>query len=96
MQYKVLKIEEDIDFGCEERQPGEKLMSVVLLEREDGCEMSLRHDDGLLYERDINEGVNYGESFEMMNLGSYMKEISMREIWLHWMRTVNCGRRRAM
>ena len=35
MQYKVLKIEEDIDFGCE---------------------MSLRHDDGLLYERDINEG----------------------------------------
>ena len=26
MQYKVLKIEEDIDFGCEERQPGEKLM----------------------------------------------------------------------
>ena len=56
MQYKVLKIEEDIDFGCEERQPGEKLMSVVLLEREDGCEMSLRHDDELLYERDINEG----------------------------------------
>ena len=52
MQYKVLKIEEDIDFGCEERQPGEKL----LLEREDGCEMSLRHDDELLYERDINEG----------------------------------------
>ena len=33
MQYKVLKIEADIDFGCEER-----------------------HDDGLLYERDINEG----------------------------------------
>ena len=56
MQYKVLKIEEDIDFGCEERQPGGKLRSVVLLEREDGCEMSLRHDDGLLYERDINEG----------------------------------------
>ena len=24
MQYKVLKIEEDIDFGCEERQPGEE------------------------------------------------------------------------
>ena len=29
MQYKVLKIEEDIDFGCEERQPGEKLMSDI-------------------------------------------------------------------
>ena len=53
---KVLKIEEDMDFGCEERQPGEALMSVVLVEDENGNETSLRHDDGLLYERDINEG----------------------------------------
>lgn len=56
MKYKVLKIEEDIDFGCEERQPGEALMSVVVLEDEKGREISLRHDDGLLYERNINEG----------------------------------------
>lgn len=56
MQYKVLKIEEDMDFGCEERQPGEALMSVVLVEDENRNETSLRHDDGLLYERDINEG----------------------------------------
>lgn len=54
--YKVLRIEEDIDFGCEERQPGEALMSVVILEDENGREMSLRHDDRLLYERNINEG----------------------------------------
>ena len=47
MQYKVLKIEEDMDFGCEERQPGEALMSVVLMEDENGNETSLRHDDGL-------------------------------------------------
>ena len=44
MQYKVLKIEEDMDFGCEERQPGEALMSVVLMEDEKNgneqvCEM---------------------------------------------------------
>ena len=56
MLYKVLRIEEDIDFGGEERQPGEALMSVVILEDENGREMSLRHDDRLLYERDINEG----------------------------------------
>lgn len=56
MQYKVLKIEEDMDFGCEERQPGEPLMSIVLLEDENGNEISLRHEDGLLYERNINEG----------------------------------------
>lgn len=52
----MLKIRRRHRFWLRERQPGEKLMSVVLLEREDGCEMSLRHDDELLYERDINEG----------------------------------------
>lgn len=31
-------------------------MSVVLMEDENRNETSLRHDDGLLYERDINEG----------------------------------------
>ena len=41
MQYKVLKIEEDMDFGCEERQPGEALMSVVLMEDENGREILL-------------------------------------------------------
>ena len=56
MQYKVIRIEEDMDFGCEERQPGERLMSVVILESEDGREISLKHDDERLYERDINEG----------------------------------------
>lgn len=56
MKYKVLRIEEDIDFGCEERQPGAELMSVVLLEDEDGRETSLHHNDRFLYERDINEG----------------------------------------
>ena len=70
MQYKVIRIEENMDFGCEERQPGERLMSVVILEREDGREISLKHDDERLYERDINEGdivtldktVRYGKS----------------------------------
>lgn len=56
MQYKVLKIEEDMVSAVKERQPGEALMSVVLMEDENGNETSLRHDDGLLYERDINEG----------------------------------------
>lgn len=67
MKCKVLRIEEDIDFGCEERQPGAELMSVVLLENEDGQEISLRHNDRLLYEGDINEGdtVMLGENREL-------------------------------
>ena len=55
MQYKVLKIEEDMDFGCEERQPGEALMSVVLMEDENGNETSLRHDDGRSEERRVGK-----------------------------------------
>ena len=50
MQYKVLKIEEDMDFGCEERQPGEAVlmedenvsMCLLLMEDENGNETSLR------------------------------------------------------
>lgn len=53
MKCKVLRIEEDIDFGCEERQPGAELMSVVLLENEDGQEISLRHNDRLCCMREI-------------------------------------------
>lgn len=72
MQYKVLKIEEDMDFGCEERQPGEALMSVVLMEDENGNETSLRHDDGLLYERDINHGRAASAVEIVKQKGSYI------------------------
>lgn len=67
MQYKVLRIEENIDFGCEERQPGERLMSVVFLEDENGREISLKHDDEILYQRNINEGdlVTMDEKHEL-------------------------------
>lgn len=58
MQYKVIRIEEDMDFGCEERQPGERLMSVVILESEDGREISLKHDDERLYERDTTKEIS--------------------------------------
>lgn len=56
MTYKVISIQEDLDFGCEERQPGALLMAVVVLLDENGSEKLLRHEDGLLYERNINEG----------------------------------------
>ena len=56
MTYKVIAIQEDLDFGCEERLPGAPLMSVVVLQDENGNERVLRHEDKLLYERNINEG----------------------------------------
>lgn len=54
--YRVTAIQEDLDFGCEERSADSPVMAVVILEGEDGSEMMTRQVDKLLYERDINEG----------------------------------------
>ena len=56
MRYKVLKIEADVDFGCEERGEDSPVMAVVLLQDENGNEQKVRQEDQMLYERDINEG----------------------------------------
>ena len=56
MRYKVLKIEEDVDFGCEERGEDSPVMAVMILQDENGNEQKIRQEDQMLYERDINEG----------------------------------------
>lgn len=56
MRYKVTAIQEDLDFGCEERCEDAPVMAVVILEDQDGNEKVTRQVDRLLYDRDINEG----------------------------------------
>ena len=56
MKYKVLRIDEDVDFGCEERSENEPVMAVVTLLDENGKETVIKMEDQLLYDRDINEG----------------------------------------
>lgn len=56
MKYKVLQIQEDLDFGCEERSADSPVMAVVILQGEDGSEKVTRQVDQLLYDRNINEG----------------------------------------
>ena len=56
MKYKVLCIDEDVDFGCEERSENEPVMAVVTLLDENGKETVIKMEDQLLYDRDINEG----------------------------------------
>lgn len=56
MIFKVQKIEEDIDFGCEERMDDEPVMAVVTLLDEAGEEKRVKMPDQLLYDREINEG----------------------------------------
>lgn len=55
-KYTVTKIEEDIDFGCEERAADEPVMAIVTLKDENDHEMTLRYPDQMLYDSDINEG----------------------------------------
>ena len=54
--YTVKTIEEDLDFGCEEREEGAPVMAVVTLVDSFGEEMRVKAEDAMLYERDINEG----------------------------------------
>ena len=54
--YTVKRIEEDLDFGCEEREEGAPVMAVVTLVDSFGEEMRVQEEDAMLYERDINEG----------------------------------------
>ena len=56
MIYIVIRIDEDLDFGCEERTEGAPVMAVVTLMNSSGKEFIVKAEDAMLYERNINEG----------------------------------------
>ena len=56
MTYIVKRIDEDLDFGCEERAEGAPVMAVVTLMNSSGEELIVKAEDDMLYERNINEG----------------------------------------
>ena len=56
MKYQVVRSDEDIDFGCEERSADEPVMAVVVLQDENGNESRIRQEDQMLYDRNIEEG----------------------------------------
>ena len=56
MIYTVKRIDEDLDFGCEERTEGAPVMAVVTLMNSSGGELIVKSEDAMLYERNINEG----------------------------------------
>ena len=70
MKYKVMEIQEDVDFGCEEGSEGSPVMAVVLLRGEDGSEMMTRQADQMLYDGGIEEGdsVVFDERYELVKL----------------------------
>ena len=56
MIYTVKRIDEDLDFGCEERAEGSPVMPVVTLTGSSGEELRVKAEDALLYKNNINEG----------------------------------------
>ena len=56
MIYTVKRIDEDLDFGCEERFEDMPVMAIVTLMDSSGKEVRVKAEDARLYERNINEG----------------------------------------
>lgn len=73
----MLKIEEDLDFGCEERRPGQPVMAVVTLRSESGQEITKKIPDQLLYDKNINEG-DYVFLDEKQNIADNTENITLK------------------
>ena len=56
MIYTVKRIDEDVDYGCEERSEDVPVMAVVTLTNSLGEEFVITAEDAMLYECNINEG----------------------------------------
>ena len=56
MIYTVKRIDEDVDYGCEERPEDAPVMAVVTLTNPLGEELVIKAEDAMLYECNINEG----------------------------------------
>ena len=56
MKYTVKRIDEDLNFGCEERPDEVPVMAIVTLVDSAGKEGTVKAEDARLYERNINEG----------------------------------------
>lgn len=56
MKYTVIRIDEDLDFGCEERSADNLVMAVVTLQDTEGNQKICKAPDAELYEHCINPG----------------------------------------
>ncbi len=54
MIYTVKRIDEDLDFGCEERAKDAPVMAVVTLVDSSGEELRVKAEDALLYKKTIS------------------------------------------
>ena len=70
MTYSVIRIDEDLDFGCEERMAGNPVMAVVILQDSTGKQTIVRQPDQMLYDRQIEVGdkVTFDEQGKLVKV----------------------------
>ena len=70
MIYSVIRIDEDLDFGCEERMSGNSVMAVVALQDSTGKQTIVRQPDQMLYDRQIEVGdkVTFDEQGKLVKV----------------------------
>ena len=70
MIYSVIRIDEDLDFGCEERMAGNPVMAVVTLQDSTGKQTIVRQPDQMLYDRQIEVGdkVTFDEQGKLVKV----------------------------
>ena len=56
MLYTIQRIEENVDYGCEERSVAMPVQAIAVLLGDDGIEKSIRMPDVLFYERALEAG----------------------------------------
>ena len=78
MIYIVKRIDEDLDFGCEERAEGVPVMAVATLMNSSGEELILKSQHPMLYEHNINQGDNVYFD-EENNLDKIQERVSITE-----------------
>lgn len=61
--WTIARIDE-ADYGCEERMPGEPLMVLVTIEREDGAMLNFEVADDWLLMHGLNEGDEWIEEID--------------------------------
>ena len=70
MTYSVSRIDEDLDFGCEERMAGNPVMAMVTLQDSAGKQTIVRQPDQMLYDRQIEAGdkVTFDEQGKLVKV----------------------------
>ena len=87
MKYQVMRIEEDLDFGCEERGADEPVMAVVVLKDENGTESRIRQEDQMLYDNGELRKVLSGDWTQNCN----SKNVDTTK-FVNMMQTVKAGK----